>query len=74
MTYMFLFLGEVSIITLAVLSLQRLLIITSPEKYKITSYRTSIMINLAIWCSTLFISIPPFFGFGAYVVETSGMT
>lgn len=66
--------GEVSIITLAVLSLQRLLIITSPEKYKITSYRTSIMINLAIWCYTLFISIPPFFGFGAYVVETSGMT
>ena len=69
-----LFSGEVSIVTLAVLSFQRLLIITNPEKYKITSYKTSFLMNLGIWCYVLCMSIPPLFGFGKYVVESSGLT
>ena len=68
------FTGESSIITLSVLSLQRLLTATHPEKYKITSYRTTFFIIAAIWVYIFFITIPPFFGFGAFVVESSGMS
>ena len=60
--------------TLAVLSLQRLLTLANPEHYKITSYKKSFLIITGIWLYTLCISIPPFFGFGKFVPETSGMT
>lgn len=66
--------GTVSIMTLAVLSLQRYLTLSCPDKYKITSYKTSFYIISGIWIYTFCISVPPFFGFGAYVPETSGMT
>lgn len=69
-----LFLGEASIMTLAILSVQRLLTIIRPEKYKITSFTTSFKIILGIWLYSLCFSVPPFFGFGAYVPETSGVT
>lgn len=66
--------GIVSIINLAVLSIQRLLIITDSDAYKITSYKTAFLIIFLTWLYSLCISVPPFFGFGAYVVESSGLT
>ena len=67
-------LGESTIVTLAVLSLQRLMTATNPEKYKLTSYRKSFLVISGIWCYILCISLAPFFGFGAFVVESSGVT
>ena len=73
--YLFIFeIGESTIVTLAVLSYQRLMTATCPEKYKLTSYTTSFMVIAGIWCYILCISLPPFFGFGAFVVESSGVT
>lgn len=66
--------GEASIVSLAVLSVERCLTIRSPKKYKITSYRTSARIIWMVWLYSLCFSIPPFLGFGKYVPETSGMT
>jgi hypothetical protein len=40
---------------------------------KIGTYSRALFIVIFIWIYTLTISIPPFFGFGAYVPETSGM-
>ena len=72
--FLLLKLGESTIVTLAVLSFQRLMTATNPEKYKLTSYRTSFLVITGIWCYILCISLPPFFGFGAFVVESSGVT
>jgi hypothetical protein len=47
---------------------------TNPEKYKLTSYRKSFLVITGIWCYILCISLAPFFGFGAFVVESSGVT
>ena len=66
--------GELSIATLAVLSIQRLLMILDGNTYKITSYSTAFFIIASIWIYALCLSLPPFFGFGVYVVESSGMT
>ena len=66
--------GTVSILTLAALSLQRYLTIVNPDRFKVTSYKSSFMIIAGIWIYTMFIAVPPFFGFGVYVPETSGMT
>ncbi|XP_059087850.1 rhodopsin-like [Tigriopus californicus] len=66
--------GTVSICTLAVLSMQRYLILSRPEKFKISSYSTSGLIVILIWLYTLTVSVPPFFGWGEFVPETSGMT
>lgn len=66
--------GTVSIVTLAVLSLQRLLMIVDANKFNIRSYGTAYMIIGSIWCYTCCITLPPFFGFGEYVPETSGLT
>jgi len=63
--------GEVSIVTLAVLSVQRLLSIAKRKKY---TNIPSFMIIGCIWIYSLCISLPPFYGFGAFSVETSGMT
>ena len=65
--------GEVSISTLAVLSLQRLLAITG-TRFKITTYSSSFSIIAGIWIYTLCLALPPFAGFGKYVVEPSGLT
>ena len=67
-------LGELSIATLAVLSIQRLLTILDGNTYKITSYSTAFFIIASIWIYALCLTLPPFFGFGVYVVESSGMT
>ena len=72
--FLLLKLGESTIVTLAVLSLQRLMTATNPEKYKLTSYRKSFLVITGIWCYILCISLPPFIGFGAFVVESSGVT
>jgi hypothetical protein len=42
--------------------------------WKIASYSKAFPIIGLIWVYTLAISIPPFFGFGAFVPETSGLT
>ena len=68
------FLGTVSILTLAVLSMQRYLTIVNPDRFKVTSYNSAFLIIAGIWIYTFFIAVPPFFGFGAYVPESSGMT
>lgn len=66
--------GELSIATLAVLSIQRLLTILDGNTYKITTYSSAFFIIASIWAYALCLSLPPFFGFGKYVVESSGMT
>ena len=66
--------GEVSISTLAVLSLQRLLTILDGTRFKITTYSSSFAIIAGIWIYTLCLALPPFVGFGKYVVEPSGLT
>lgn len=68
------FLGEASIMTLAVLSTQRYLTLVCPERFKMSSHSTSFKLITAIWLFALCFSIPPFFGFGAFVPETSGIT
>ena len=68
------FSGTVSILTLAVLSMQRYLTIVNPDRFKVTSYNSAFLIIAGIWIYTFFIAVPPFFGFGAYVPESSGMT
>jgi hypothetical protein len=42
--------------------------------WKIASYSKAFAIIALIWIYTFAISIPPFFGFGAFVPETSGLT
>ena len=66
--------GTVSICTLATLSIQRYLILASPERFKISRYRTSCLIIVSIWLYTLTVSVPPFLGWGEFVPETSGLT
>ena len=66
--------GELSIATLAMLSIQRLLTIMDGNTYKMTSHWTAFFIIAVIWIYALCLSLPPFFGFGVYVVESSGMT
>ena len=73
-TYFISILGELSIGTLAVLSIQRLLMILDGNTYTITSYSTAFFIIASIWIYALFFALPPLGGFGAYVVESSGMT
>merc|ERR1712079_566794 len=67
--------GEVSIVTLAVLSVQRMLSVAKRERYTtIHSYKTASGIIGFIWFYSFCISCPPFIGFGDFVVESSGMT
>ena len=76
-TYIFLnsdFSGTVSILTLAVLSMQRYLTIVKSDHFKVTSYTSAFLIIAGIWIYTMFIALPPFFGYGVYVPESSGMT
>jgi uncharacterized membrane protein len=66
--------GTVSISTLATLSIHRLMTVKNNPHWKIGSYSKAFVIIISIWIYTLAISIPPFFGFGAFVPETSGLT
>ena len=54
--------------------MQRYLTIVNPDRFKVTSYTSAFLIIAGIWIYTMFIALPPFFGFGAYVPESSGMT
>ena len=66
--------GTVSISTLATLSIHRLMTVKNNPKWKIATYTKAFVIIIGIWVYTLAISLPPFFGFGAFVPETSGLT
>jgi hypothetical protein len=66
--------GTVSICTLAMLSVHRLMSVKNIQRAKIATYSNVLALILFIWLYTLTISVPPFFGFGAFVPETSGMT
>ena len=68
------FSGTVSILTLAVLSMQRYLTIVKSDHFKVTSFTSAFLIIAGIWIYTMFIALPPFFGFGVYVPESSGLT
>ena len=65
--------GLVSLMTLCVLSLQRLLCIAWPKRYKGISYNRVAQIITLVWIAVLSISIPPLVGWGKYVPETSGI-
>eukprot|EP00095_Tigriopus_kingsejongensis_P002849 snap_masked-scaffold442_size170051-processed-gene-0.6 protein:Tk02849 transcript:snap_masked-scaffold442_size170051-processed-gene-0.6-mRNA-1 annotation:"hypothetical protein TcasGA2_TC007259" len=66
--------GTVSICTLATLSVQRYMTLLCPERFKISSYSTSGFMVVSIWLYTFTVSVPPFFGWGEFVPETSGLT
>ena len=66
--------GTVSICTLATLSIHRLMSVMNVHHGKVGSYGRALAVVVFIWIYTFAISIPPFFGFGAYVPETSGMS
>ena len=66
--------GTVSICTLATLSVHRLMSVKNVSQGMIGSCTKALAVVIFIWAYTCTISIPPFFGIGAYVPETSGMS
>ena len=68
-------LGFVSIMTLAALSICRMMAFYPifDMHGKVSSYKTSIKIVCATWLYSLTLTLPPIFGWGRYVPELSGL-
>ena len=54
--------------------MQRYLTIVKSDHFKVTSFTSAFLIIAGIWIYTMFIALPPFFGYGVYVPESSGLT
>ena len=74
MCHVFPFSGTVSIVTLSVLSIQRCLSLSHPKRSKMMSFKSVGFIIATIWAYTMLVALPPWFGWGQFVPETSGMT
>ena len=63
-----------SIVTLSVLSVQRCISLMYPKRGKLISFKKVAVIIVSIWAYTMLVALPPWFGWGDFVPETSGMT
>ena len=66
--------GEVSITTLAVISVHRFIALTWPKSFNLDSRICLYTTIISIWIYALLMSVPPWFGWGEFVPERSGMT